>query len=192
MTVTMERQSYTAAEVGTVDLLNVPPRLTVAIDGFGDRSQRAFRDAFDTLRPIAWALHLQLRSDQAHPRHVLAPMEALWWTEHGLQCWRLFISERADVPADLVCAVVRDVPATKNLPDVGMLDVCVLKEGLCAQTLHLGSIDDVAAAVAEIDRFVADYDLVTAGSRHEIYLSHMRRCLPEHMRTIVRVPVRPV
>jgi hypothetical protein len=190
--VTTEHQPTLAPEAGAVDLLNVPSRLMVAIDGFGDRSRKAFRDAFDTLRPIAWALHVRLRADPAHRGHVLAPMEALWWTEDGLQRWRLFIAERADVPVDLVTDAVRDVPTAKNLPDVGMVDVCVLHEGLCAQTLHVGSIDDVATAVAEIERFAADRDLVPAGPRHEIYLSHVRRCLPEHMRTVVRVPVRPM
>jgi hypothetical protein len=76
------------------------------------------------------------------------------------------------------------------LPAAQLVDVRQIDEGLVVQTLHQGSLDDLSAAMQAIDKFLYRYDLVAAGPRHEIYLSHTRRCLVEHQRTIIRVPVR--
>jgi hypothetical protein len=192
MTVSTERHAQLAAEPGVVDLLTTPLRITVCVDGFGGRDGESFRKGYDTLRPIAWALHHRLRADERHFDHQLAPIEALWWTEDGVTCWRLLVSEPGDVPVDVVVGVVRDLPAVKNLPDARTLDVRVFDEGMVVQTLHLGCLDDVDTAMALLEEFAADHQLAVAGPRHEIYLSHVRRCVPQHMRTLIRVPVRPL
>lgn len=191
MTVTTDAIAPVATEAGVVDLRTAPPCITVSVDGYGGRDQESFRKAYDTLRPIAWALHHRLRADKGHDEHQLAPIEGLWWVEDGVTCWRLFISERDEVPIDVVVGIVRDLPMAKNLPDAGMLDVRFLDEGIVAQTMHLGCLDNISAPVALLEEFADDHGLTIVGPRHEIYLSHVRRCVPEHMRTVIRVTMRP-
>ena len=63
-------------------------------------------------------------------------------------------------------------------------------EGLCVQTLHLGSYDDEAPVLAEMHaNAIAGQGLRLTGKHHEIYLSDPRRTAPERLRTILRQPV---
>ena len=65
-----------------------------------------------------------------------------------------------------------------------------LDEGLCVQTLHVGSYDDEAPVLADLhERFIPDNGLRMTGLHHEIYLSDVRRVEPAKLRTILRQPV---
>ena len=66
----------------------------------------------------------------------------------------------------------------------------LLSEGLCVQTLHVGSFDDEAEVLAQMhDEFIPSNGMRMVGKHHEIYLSDFRRVAPERQRTIVRQPV---
>ncbi|MDN6022023.1 MAG: GyrI-like domain-containing protein, partial [Acidipropionibacterium jensenii] len=67
-----------------------------------------------------------------------------------------------------------------------------LSEGLCVQTLHLGSFDDEGPVLERMhDVFIPEHGLQMTGRHHEIYLSDPRRVAPEKLRTILRQPVLP-
>src|SRR5207302_4716833 len=133
-------------------------RLMIGIDGYGDRHHEAVRRAFETLRPVAWALHVAFRDFES--AHHLAPMEALWWTEEetgetaGPPCWRVFVGESIDVPLETVEQLVRDLPMTRTLPAGRMVEVGVLDEGPAVQTLHLGPLEDIAAPEEMVREFI--------------------------------------
>lgn len=65
-----------------------------------------------------------------------------------------------------------------------------LDEGLCVQTLHVGSYDDEAPVLDALHtEFVPANGMRMVGLHHEIYLSDARRTVPEKLRTILRQPV---
>ena len=74
------------------------------------------------------------------------------------------------------------------------------EEGLCVQCMHVGSYDDEPATVGAMDAFAEEQGYVADmsdmgglnGSRfhHEIYLSDVRKCRPENLKTVIRHPVR--
>jgi hypothetical protein len=65
-----------------------------------------------------------------------------------------------------------------------------LDEGLCVQTLHVGSYDDEAPVLDELHhRFIPENGLAMTGLHHEVYLSDVRRVDPSKLRTILRQPV---
>jgi hypothetical protein len=65
-----------------------------------------------------------------------------------------------------------------------------LSEGLCVQTLHVGSFDDEADVLAKLHHeFIPGQGLRMVGKHHEIYLSDFRKVAPEKQRTILRQPV---
>jgi len=81
--------------------------------------------------------------------------------------------------------------ATKVAPDtLTKVRVDVVKEGLCGQTLHVGSYDNEGPTVAALHDAIADAGLELAGKHHEIYLSDIRRTAPEKLKTILRQQVR--
>jgi hypothetical protein len=58
------------------------------------------------------------------------------------------------------------------------------------QTLHVGSFDDEAEVLARLHHeFIATNGLRLAGTHHEIYLSDVRKVVPDRQRTILRQPV---
>jgi len=64
-------------------------------------------------------------------------------------------------------------------------------EGLCVQTLHIGSYDDEASTIRKLHaEFLPANGLIENGKHHEIYLSDPRRTAPKKLKTILRQPVR--
>ena len=58
------------------------------------------------------------------------------------------------------------------------------------QTLHIGSYDDEAPVLAQMnDGVIPAAGLELTGRHHEIYLSDPRQVAPEKLRTILRQPV---
>ena len=69
-----------------------------------------------------------------------------------------------------------------------------IAEGLCVQLTHVGPYDDEPASVALMDAFITENgmenDFTDTRQHHEIYLSDVRRTLPEKLRTVIRHPVK--
>lgn len=82
--------------------------------------------------------------------------------------------------------------AEKDDPPVSLYKIRLdtLDEGLCVQTLHVGSFDDEAEILAEMhNNFIPNNGYTMTGKHHEIYLSDFRRVAPDKLRTILRQPI---
>jgi hypothetical protein len=94
------------------------------------------------------------------------------------------------ITAEMFQAAVQKVgkkEAPVYLPQVRLE---TLDEGLCVQTLHIGSFDDEADTLAKMHHeFIPANNLKMVGKHHEIYLSDFRKVAPEKLRTILRQPV---
>ena len=71
-----------------------------------------------------------------------------------------------------------------------------MEGGLCGHVMHLGPYEDAPATVAAMGAYATDqgYGLEFSQSRvhHEFYLSDLRRCKPEKLKTVIRQPVKCV
>jgi len=67
-----------------------------------------------------------------------------------------------------------------------------ISEGLCAQMRHTGPNDAClqAKTLAELHRFARAQGFEAAGPLHAVYLSSFRHVPPEHLRSVLRLPVR--
>lgn len=73
------------------------------------------------------------------------------------------------------------------------------KEGLCVQTMHIGSYDDEPATIYKIEEYIKSHNLKNDIGRvlgngmirrhHEIYLSDPRRVKEGKLKTVIRIPV---
>ena len=191
-----ELPSYRARK-GVFDLVEVPPLRYLMIDGTGDPNTSAeYRDALATLFPVAY--RLKFLSKREHDRdYVVPPLEALWdaadktafttardksrWT------WTAMILVPDGIDDELVS---RAKQQSAEVPLFDRLRVETLDEGLCVQTLHIGSYDDEGPVLARMhDEFIPSHGLRMTGTHHEIYLSDARRVEPARLRTILRQPV---
>lgn len=64
------------------------------------------------------------------------------------------------------------------------------------QCMHIGPYDDEPATVAAMQRYAQEQGYVENFGQnrfhHEIYLSDVRRCKPERLKTVIRHPVRKI
>jgi len=190
--------AYQARE-GELRLIEVPASRFLAIDGAGDPNTEVFARAVEALYPFAYTLKFASKTELGQD-YVVPPLEGLWWAEDlsvfttrrdkSLWSWTLLLLVPAWVPDDLVAAArekVRAKGAPERLDDVRLES---LEEGLCVQTLHVGSFDDEGPVLERIhSEYLPAQGLRPTGKHHEIYLSDFRRVEPARRRTILRQPV---
>ncbi len=176
------------ARRGAFRVLQIPPQRYLMADGHGDpNTSPDFARAVEALYPVAY--RLKFASKAAGRDYVVPPLEGLWWsdsmynftTARDKSAWRW----------TLMLLVPEWIPPVVDLPEGVRVET--LDEGLCVQTLHLGSFDDEGPMLARMhDEFIPGAGLAMTGRHHEIYLSDRRRTAPERLRTILRQPVRTV
>ena len=65
-----------------VSVVEVPRMSYLMIDGKGDpNTSQEYKDAMETLFPLAYALKFMLKRGEAQLDYVVMPSEGLWWAE---------------------------------------------------------------------------------------------------------------
>ena len=81
----------------------------------------------------------------------------------------------------------------KKQKDFSPVKFLVYNEGLCVQCMHIGPYDDEPATIALMDKYLAENnyrnDFSEHRYHHEIYLSDVRKCAKDKLRTVIRHPV---
>jgi hypothetical protein len=188
----------TATRLQEIEFVEVPAASYLMVDGAGDPNVApAYAEAVETLYAVAYTLRFARR--RAGVDVKVGPLEGLWWSEGPLAfdaaararwSWTLMIGQPPDVTAQQVDDAVADVRRRKRPAALDRLRLDTLREGLCAQVLHVGPFADEPATVERLRRFIDEHGLVRAGRHHEVYLRDPRRTAPERLRTILREPVR--
>lgn len=191
-----EIPSY-AARRGRFDIVTVPPLQYVMVDGRGDpNTSESYRAAIETLFPVSYKLKFLSKRELGRDYTVM-PLEALWWADDmesftsardkSQWSWTAMMMVPGWMGQNHVDAALE---AAGDIPSADLLRLEKLDEGLCVQTLHVGSYDDEAPALATMhDEFIPANGLTMTGRHHEIYLSDARRTAPERLKTILRQPV---
>ncbi len=203
MKVDLKRQlgTYTAPR-GRFALVTLPPLQYLAIDGRGDPNVApAYAAAIAAIYPMAYSLKFFSKRELGRD-YVVMPLEALWWAKNmddftsrrdkSRWLWTLLNLVPDWITAEHLEAARRAGAGGSDNDPVGVR-LELLDEGLCAQTLHIGSYDDEAPVLDRLHHeFVPSQGLRMTGKHHEIYLSDARRTPVEKLRTILRQPVERV
>jgi hypothetical protein len=188
------------ARRGEVRLVEVPPQRYLVVDGHGDPDTApAYTEALEALYPLAYTLKFASRGRGRD--YVVPPLEGLWWAddmtafttarEKSAWDWTLMLATPDWTTTDDVAAARDAVSVKRPGAHLDRVRVDALDEGLCVQTLHVGSFDDEGPVLADLHhRYMPEHGLVMTGRHHEVYLSDPRRTAPERLRTILRQPVR--
>ncbi len=180
-------------------ILEVPPANYLMIDGEGDPNTSVFAEATEALYPLAYTIKFASKRELGRD-YVVPPLEGLWWADDMAAFtarrdksrwrWTLLIMQPEWIDVGLVDAARRTIEAKGAPARAHDIRFEALDEGLCVQTLHVGSFDDEAPVLARLhDEFLPANGLRPTGHHHEIYLSDPRRTAPEKLRTILRQPV---
>ncbi|MGI5221772.1 GyrI-like domain-containing protein [Nocardia sp. CA-290969] len=181
-------------------IVDIPDLQYLMIDGHGDpNTSPDFAAAVEALYPVAYKLKFASKRDLGRD-YVVMPLEGLWWADDmelftaardkSHWDWTLMIMVPEWIDRDMFAAAVEQAGAKNRPARPAEVRLESLTEGRCVQTLHVGSFDDEAEALARMHHeFIADHGLRMTGRHHEIYLSDFRRVAPEKQRTILRQPV---
>ncbi|MGX1702889.1 GyrI-like domain-containing protein [Microbacterium sp. NPDC055357] len=185
-----------SARAGAFAIIEVPPMSYLMIDGEGDpNSAPEYADAVRSIYSVAYKLKF-LSKRELDRDYVVPPLEALWWADdmdsftatRDKSRWHWTLLNL--VPDWVEPGLVDRARDAADAPLGERLRFAVLDEGLCVQTLHVGSYDDESPVLAAMhDEFIPDEGLRMTGRHHEIYLSDPRRVAPAKLRTILRQPV---
>ena len=195
------------ARRGEFRIVDVPAMQYLMVDGAGDPNVvQDYADAVAALFSVAYTLKFDARKRLGIDT-VVMPLEGLWHAEDlesftslrdkSRWLWTMMIMVPDHVSAEMFAEAVDQVAAKvakkkESAPALPLLRLETLDEGVCVQTLHIGSYDDEASVLDDLHhRFVPEHDLRMRGRHHEIYLSDARRVEPAKLRTILRQPVSP-
>ena len=190
-----------SAPRGGFRLIEVPDQQYLMVDGHGDpNTSPAYTDALAALYPVAYRLKFISKRERDRD-YVVPPLEGLWWAEDmdtftvardkSRWSWTMMLMVPAWLDeADFQTAVQQ--AGTRNRPTrLDDVRLGTLSEGLCVQTLHVGSFDDEGPVLERMHHeFIPEHGLSLAGRHHEVYLSDFRRVTSDKLRTIPRQPVR--
>ena len=181
----------------------------LAVRGQGDPNEEngAYKQALELLYAVAYTIKMSKMGKHqlvGYFDYVVPPLEGLWWQE-GVQGvdytrkadfrWISLIRLPEFVTEEVFDWAVREAEEKKQR-DFSKVEFFSWEEGLCVQCMHIGPYDDEPATVAAMEAYATEqgYALDFSQSRfhHEIYLSDVRRCKPEKLKTVIRQPVKCV
>ena len=191
------------------ELVTVPPMNYIAVRGKGDPNEEdgAYKQAIGLLYGIAYTIKMSKKGSHQIDDYfdfVVPPLEGFWQQSgsntidyaHKENFEWISVIRLPDfvTKADFDWAV-QEASAKKKL-DFSPVEFLTVDEGLCVQCMHIGPYDDEPATVAAMDAFVQANgyanDLTDVRRHHEIYLSDVRKTVPEKLKTVIRHPIKKV
>lgn len=188
-------------------LATVPSMNYVAVRGKGDPNEEGgtYKQAIGLLYGIAFTIKMSKMGDHRIDGYfdfVVPPLEGLWWQEgiEGVDYsrkedfqWISMIRLPEFVTKEEFDWAVREAEEKKKA-DFSKVEFFTYEEGLCVQCMHIGSYDEEPATIEMMDTFAKEQgyqpDMGSGRFHHEIYLSDVRRCKTENLKTVIRHPVR--
>ena len=193
----------------TPGIVTVPAMNYLAVRGQGDPNEEdgAYKRALGLLYAVAFTIKMSKLGKhklEGYFDYVVPPLEGLWWQEgiYGVDYthkkdfqWISLIRLPEFVTKEVFDWAIREA-SEKKQQDFSPVEFFSWEEGLCVQCMHLGPYDDEPATVAAMEEYAKAQGYVEdfGGDRfhHEIYLSDVRRCKPERLKTVIRHPIRRV
>jgi hypothetical protein len=182
-----------------VEIAAVPQMNFLMVDGDGNpNTAKSFSDAIEALYPISYTLKFMVKNGEIGIDYGVLPLEALWWAddmsafttgEKDAWKWTLMIMQPEFITSKMVEKAKEEVERKKKPVSLPLVRFETFKEGKAAQILHIGPFSEEGPAIEKVHLFIKDNGSHPVGKHHEIYLSDLRRAVPEKWKTIVRQPM---
>ena len=190
----------------TPSVIQIPEIIFVAVEGKGNPNDEngEYQKAIELLYGVQYTIKMSKKGTSVpdgYFDYVVPPLESLWWTldkEIDLKSkskfnWISMIRLPEYVNQDVFKWACDEVAKKKKI-NTANAKYLKIKEGLCAQCMHIGPYDDEPKTLGLIDDYINKNNLVKditdKRRHHEIYLSDPRKAAPEKMKTVLRIPVK--
>ena len=187
-------------KAGVIAAVDVPPLRYLMVDGEGDpNTSKAFQEAVEALYSLSYTLKFSLKKRPRAIDYGVMPLEGLWWADDprvfheadkSKWKWTAMIVQPEVIGQAEIDAAFADVRKKKNPAALDRVRFESLAEGLSAQVLYTGPFSEEGPTIMKIHEFIHAAGKEIHGKHHEIYMSDMRRCAPEKLKTIIRQPMR--
>lgn len=188
-------------------IIEVPPMNFIAVRGKGDPNAEGseYKESIGLLYGIAFTIKMSKKGDhriEGYFDYVVPPLEGFWWQEgvqgmdyaHKEDFQFISVIRLPDFVTSKDFDWAIEEAARKKKTDFSRVEFFTYEEGLCVQCMHIGPYDHEPATIetmdafAEMNGYLPDMD----GSRyhHEIYLSDVRKCKTENLKTVIRHPLK--
>ncbi len=188
-------------------IVEVPEMNFLAVRGMGDPNEEEgdYKAAIGLLYSIAYTIKMSKMGKhriEGYFDYVVPPLEGFWW-QYGVQGvdytrkdqfqWISLIRLPEFVTREEFDWAIQEASVKKQM-DFSKVEFFTYHEGLCVQCMHIGPYDNEPVTVREMERHVKEqgYKLDFSDQRyhHEIYLSDVRKCKPENLKTVIRQPIK--
>jgi hypothetical protein len=185
--------------VRKVEIVDVPQMNFLMIDGEGDpNTAQLSSNAIQALFPLAYTLKFMVKKGDIGIDYGVLPLEALWWADNisafhsGRKDdwkWTVMIMQPEFITREMVENATKEVGSKKKPSSLPLVRFETFKEGRSAQTMHIGPFSEEGPTIERIHSFIEEHGSQRTGKHHEIYLSDIRRVVPEKWKTIIRQPM---
>lgn len=188
-------------------IVEVPEMNFLAVRGMGDPNEEEgdYKAAIGLLYSIAYIIKMSKMGKhriEGYFDYVVPPLEGFWWQD-GVQGvdytrkdqfqWISLIRLPEFVTREEFDWAIQEASVKKQM-DFSKVEFFTYHEGLCVQCMHIGPYDNEPVTVREMERYAKEqgYELDFSDQRyhHEIYLSDVRKCKPENLKTVIRQPIK--
>ena len=188
---------------------HIPPMNYVAVRGQGNPNNEDgdYKKSIGMLYAISYTIkmsRLGTHKIKGYFPYVVPPLEGLWWLKDGKPfdysrkdefCWVSMIRLPDFVKKADFDWAVSEATIKKNM-DLSSAEFFTLDEGLCVQCMYIGNYDNEPTTVNSMRTYANEqgYEFDLSGTRlhHEIYLSDPRKCAPEKLKTVIRIPIKEI
>lgn len=188
-------------------IIAVPAMNFIAVSGKGDPNEEngAYKEAIGLLYGVAYTIKMSKMGQhkiEGYFDYVVPPLEGFWWQEGILGVdyahketfqWISLIRLPEFVTKEAFQWAVNQAEEKKQT-DYSKVEFLTYEEGLCVQCMHIGPYDNESQTVQMMEKFIKEQgytsDFENGRYHHEIYLSDVRRCKPENLKTVIRCPIR--
>ena len=189
------------------NIIDVPEILFIMINGTGNpNTSDAYKNALEVLYGLSYSIKMSKMSGMQPNGYfdfIVPPLEGLWWLKDGGVitgtlnkdnfCWTSMLRQPEFVTNEVFEIAKFTLLKKKPNLDLSAARLVKVKEGLCAQMLHIGPYDSEPTTIAVLEKFIeksgytSDFD---SGRRHhEIYFSDPRKTVPDKLKTVIRYPI---
>ena len=186
---------------------HIPPMNYVAVRGQGNPNSEdgGYKKSIGMLYAISYTIKMSKLGKHkldGYFDYVVPPLEGLWWLKDGKLfnysrkdefCWISMIRLPDFVKKADFDWAVSEATIKKNM-NLSSAEFFTLDEGLCVQCMHIGSYDNEPTTVNSMRTYANEqgYEFDLSGTRlhHEIYLSDPRKCAPDKLKTVIRIPIK--
>lgn len=190
-------------------IVTIPKMNYIAVRGKGNPNDEngEYKDSIGLLYAIAFTIKMSYKGTHkinGYFEYVVPPLEGFWWQEgsdtidyankNGFNFISLIRLPDFVTKADFDWAVQE--ATVKKKTDFSKVEFLTYDEGVCVQSMHIGSYDDEPKTVAFMHEYMKangyELDITESRYHHEIYLSDPRKCAVEKLKTVVRHPIRKI